>query len=105
MNCRSSTSHGINNSSTHSINSLNRSVHIPEEFSQSECEKQRLTFKDIQNITKSMLKDRKAHEHNVGVLHNIKGKMYCLKLGEVSNFKEFSHYFYTSQYRRKLSKP
>lgn len=50
-----------------------------------------------------MLKDKKAHEHNLGVLQNIKGKMYCLKLGEVSNFKQFSHYFYTSQYRRRVS--
>lgn len=52
-----------------------------------------------------MLKDKVAHSHNLGVIQSIKGKMYCLKLGEVAQFKEFSHYFYTSQYRRKLSKP
>lgn len=69
-----------------------------------EREFDRLTFKDIQNITKSMLKDKQAHSHNLGVIQNIKGKMYCLKLGEVAQFKEFSHYFYTSQYRRRFSK-
>ena len=48
------------------------------------------------------MKDKGAHKNNVGVLTNIKGKMYCLKLGQVGNFKEFSHYFYASQYRRKF---
>lgn len=51
-----------------------------------------------------MMKNRKAHEYNLGVLNNIKGRMYCLRLGEVSNYKEFSHYFYTSQYRRSMNK-
>lgn len=42
---------------------------------------ERLSFKDIQNITKSMIKQKRVHGSNLGVIHNIKGKMYCLKLG------------------------
>ena len=61
---------------------------------------ERLSFQEIQNITRDMFRNKKAHNHNPGVLTNIKGKMYCLKLGAVGNQKEFSHYFYTSQYRR-----
>ena len=49
----------------------------------SSMEKERLSFKDIRNITKSMIGNRKAHQENPGVLTNIKGKMYCLRLGEV----------------------
>ena len=37
----------------------------------------------------------------MGVISSIKGKMYCLQLGEVSNFKDFSHYFYANQYKKK----
>lgn len=51
-----------------------------------------------------MLKDPTAHEVNIGVISNIKGKMYCLKLGELSSSKDFSHYFFTNQFRRKLAK-
>lgn len=49
----------------------------------------------------SMIKDKKAHSNNMGVITNIKGKMYCLKLGEVSKPKDFSFYFYSTQYRKK----
>lgn len=49
-----------------------------------------------------MIKHNKVQAKNFGVLHSIKGKMYCLKLGEVSKSKELSHYFYTSQYKRQL---
>lgn len=49
----------------------------------------------------SLFKDKKAHSNNMGVISSIKGKMYCLKLGEVSKPKDFSHYFYTTQYKRK----
>ena len=48
-----------------------------------------------------MMKDRKAHKNNSGVMATIKGKSYCLKLGEVGGQKELSHYFYTTQFRRK----
>ena len=64
---------------------------------------ERLSFKEIQNITKNMIKDKKAHEQNMGVISSIKGKMYCLKLGEVSNYKDFSHFFYANQYKRKMA--
>ena len=40
----------------------------------------------------------------MGVISSIKGKMYCLKLGEVSSWKEFSNYFYFTQYRRRQNK-
>lgn len=50
-----------------------------------------------------MIKDKKAHSNNMGVITNIKGKMYCLKLGEVSKPKDFSFYFYSTQYRKKAS--
>ena len=72
------------------------------EDEKAEENEERLTFKDIQNITKSMIKHNKVQAKNFGVLHSIKGKMYCLKLGEVSKSKELSHYFYTSQYKRQL---
>jgi hypothetical protein len=49
-----------------------------------------------------MIKDKKAHEQNMGIINNIKGKMYCLKLGEVSNHKDFSRFFYTTQYKKKI---
>jgi hypothetical protein len=50
------------------------------------------------------MKDPKAHENNMGVISSIKGKMYCLKLGEVSSSKDFSNYFYFTQYRKRLQK-
>lgn len=49
-----------------------------------------------------MISDKKSHMNNMGIINNIKGKMYCLKLGEVSKPKEFVHYFYTTQYRKKF---
>ena len=63
----------------------------------------RLSFKEIQNITRSMIKEKKVHSQNMGVISSVKGKMYCLQLGEVSNYKDFSHYFYTNQYKRKIN--
>lgn len=47
------------------------------------------------------MKDPKLHENNMGVISSIKGKMYCLKLGEVGHPKDFSHYFYFSQHRNR----
>ena len=61
----------------------------------------RLSFKEIQNITRTMFKDKEAHDHNTGVITNIKGRMYCLKLGEVGRQKELSHYFYATQYKKR----
>lgn len=52
-----------------------------------------------------MLHDPKTLEQNMGVITSIKGKMYCLKLGEVSSSKDFSHYFYSKQFRIKHQKP
>lgn len=49
--------------------------------SASSVEQDRLSFQDIQNITRSMFRNKKAQTHNPGVLTSIKGKMYCLKLG------------------------
>ena len=51
------------------------------------------------------MKNPKVHDLNMGVISSIKGKMYCLKLGEVSSSKDFSNYFYTNIYRRRLLKP
>jgi hypothetical protein len=63
---------------------------------------------DIQNITRktmiysgTMLHEPRALEQNMGVISSIKGKMYCLKLGEVSSSKDFSHFFYSKQFRMK----
>ena len=53
----------------------------------------------------SMITDPKALEQNMGVISSIKGKMYCLKLGEVSSSKDFSHYFYSKQFKVKREKP
>ena len=47
------------------------------------------------------MRDPKAHEHNMGVLSTIKGKMYCLKLGTVSQSKNVEHFFYANQFRRR----
>lgn len=52
-----------------------------------------------------MLHEPKTLEQNMGVITNIKGKMYCLKLGEVSSSKDFSHYFYSKQFRLRHQKP
>lgn len=49
-----------------------------------------------------MIQDKKVHSHNMGVITNIKGKMYCLKLGEVSKPKDFSYFFYSTQYRKRV---
>lgn len=46
-----------------------------------------------------MLHETKAHENNMGIISSIKGKMYCLKLGEVSSSKDFSRFFYSNQFR------
>jgi len=66
---------------------------------------------DIQQITRtssvilgSMLSEPRALDQNMGVISSIKGKMYCLKLGEVSSSKDFSHYFYTKQFKNKQTK-
>ena len=49
-----------------------------------------------------MIQDKKVHSHNMGVITNIKGRMYCLKLGEVSKPKDFSYFFYSTQYRKRV---
>lgn len=51
-----------------------------------------------------MISDPKTLEKNMGVISSIKGKMYCLKLGEVSSSKDFSNYFYSKQFRVKNKK-
>ena len=51
-----------------------------------------------------MLTDPKALEQNMGVISNIKGKMYCLKLGELSSSKDFSRFFYSKQFKAKQVK-
>jgi hypothetical protein len=71
---------------------------------------ERLSMKDIQNITssiinlclESLIKDTRAHRQNIGVISSIKGKMYCLKLGQMQSSKEFSHYFYVNLYKRRM---
>lgn len=52
----------------------------------------------------NMLNQPKCFEQNMGVISSIKGKMYCLKLGEVSCSKDFSHYFYSKQFRVRQQK-
>jgi len=52
----------------------------------------------------SMLHDIKPHENNMGIISNIKGKMYCLKLGEVSSSKDFTRFFYSNQFRMRKQK-
>lgn len=45
-------------------------------------------------------KDPKALDSHMGVLSTIKGRLYCLKLGDVSKSKNAEHFFYCSQYKR-----
>jgi hypothetical protein len=52
-----------------------------------------------------MMREGKVQGQGLGIFHNVKGKMYCLELGQISNFKEFSHYFYAAQYQRRGSNP
>lgn len=73
---------------------------------------EKLSFMDIRQITRkicfyegSMITDPKSLDQNMGVISSIKGKMYCLKLGEVSSSKDFSHYFYSKQFKVKKDKP
>jgi hypothetical protein len=49
--------------------------------------------------------ESKVHENNMGIISSIKGKMYCLKLGEVSSSKDFSRFFYSNQFRIRKEKP
>jgi hypothetical protein len=49
-----------------------------------------------------MFREKKVHTNNMGIITNIKGKMYCLKLGEVSKPKKFTDFFYSTQYRKKF---
>ena len=43
-----------------------------------------------------------AHENNMGVIHQIKGKTYCLQLGEIDKSKDFPFYFYANRYEREV---
>jgi hypothetical protein len=49
-----------------------------------------------------MFQEKKVYTNNMGIITNIKGKMYCLKLGEVSKPKNFTDFFFSTQYRKKF---
>ena len=51
-----------------------------------------------------MMNESKLHDNNMGIIASIKGKMYCLKLGEVSRSKDFSRFFYSNQFRIRKEK-
>ena len=50
------------------------------------------------------MNESKLHDNNMGIIASIKGKMYCLKLGEVSRSKDFSRFFYSNQFRIRKDK-